>query len=134
MDPATVAGAPRETARVSPVGVVVVTHGQLATELVNAAEMIVGELPGFAAVSIGWHDDVETAREAIAAAIARVARPVGVIVLTDMRISASICWCSLLAAAEGDADASTTSPAPAARRPARRPRKSPSRMAAPTWQ
>ena len=40
------------------VGVVVVTHGQLATELLNAAEMIVGELPQFAAVSIGWHDDV----------------------------------------------------------------------------
>ena len=84
VDPATVIAAPRDGARTSPVGVVVVTHGQLATELVNAAEMIVGELPGFAAVSIGWHDDVETAREAIAAAIARVARPAGVIVLTDM--------------------------------------------------
>ena len=46
--------------------------------------MIVGELSGFVAVSIGWHDDVETAREAIAAAISRVARPAGVIVLTDM--------------------------------------------------
>ena len=41
------------------IGVVVVTHGQLATELVNAAEMIVGDLPQFTAVSIGWHDDVE---------------------------------------------------------------------------
>ena len=39
------------------VGVVVVTHGQLATELLNSAEMIVGDLPHFAAVSIGWHDD-----------------------------------------------------------------------------
>lgn len=39
------------------IGVVVVTHGQLATELVNAAEMIVGDLPQFAAVSIGWHDE-----------------------------------------------------------------------------
>jgi PTS system mannose-specific IIA component len=73
-----------EGAKAPIVGVVVVTHGQLATELVNAAEMIVGELTGFVAVSIGWHDDVETAREAIAAAIARVARPAGVIVLTDM--------------------------------------------------
>ncbi len=66
------------------IGVVVVTHGQLATELVNAAEMIVGDLPQFAAVSIGWHDDVETAKEAIAAAIARVQGPAGVLVLTDM--------------------------------------------------
>src|SRR5207253_7289698 len=45
------------------IGVVVVTHGQLATELLNAAEMIVGELPQFLAVSIGWHDDVEVRSE-----------------------------------------------------------------------
>ena len=56
------------------IGVVVVTHGQLATELVNAAEMIVGDLPQFTAVSIGWHDDVNDAREDIAQAIERVAR------------------------------------------------------------
>ncbi len=55
-------------------GVVVVTHGQLATELVNAAEMIVGDLPQFAAVSIGWHDDVDHAREEIGRAIERVQR------------------------------------------------------------
>jgi PTS system mannose-specific IIA component len=66
------------------IGVVVVTHGLLATELVNAAEMIAGDLPQFAAVSIGWHDDVEAAKEAIAAAIARVSRDAGVIMLTDM--------------------------------------------------
>lgn len=68
----------------SEIGVLVVTHGQLATELLNAAEMIVGDLPHFAAVSIGWHDDVETAKEAIAVAITRVRRPAGVVVLTDM--------------------------------------------------
>jgi PTS system mannose-specific IIA component len=70
----------------------VVTHGQLATELVNSAEMIVGDLPQFAAVSIGWHEDVEHARESIGAAIARVSAsaggtetdPADVFVLTDM--------------------------------------------------
>ncbi len=66
------------------IGVVVVTHGRLATELVNAAEMIVGELPRFAAVSIGWHDDVDAAREEIARAIARVTGRQGVLLLTDM--------------------------------------------------
>jgi PTS system mannose-specific IIA component len=74
------------------VGIVVVTHGQLATELVNSAEMIVGDLPHFAAVSIGWHEDVDRAREGIAAAIARVGspadatggQPAKVLVLTDM--------------------------------------------------
>jgi len=68
------------------IGVVVVTHGQLAIELVNAAEMIVGDLPRFAAVSIGWHDDVNDAREDIDQAIARVRvdGEDGVLVLTDM--------------------------------------------------
>jgi PTS system mannose-specific IIA component len=67
------------------VGVVVVTHGQLATELLNAAEMIVGDLPQFVAVSIGWHDDVEVAREAIARALERVRGEHNcVLILTDM--------------------------------------------------
>jgi mannose PTS system EIIA component len=66
------------------VGVVVVTHGQLAAELLNAAEMIVGDLLGFEAVSIGWHDDVTVARETIAAAIERVRASTGVLILTDM--------------------------------------------------
>ncbi len=66
------------------IGVVVVTHGQLATELVNAAETIVGDIPQFAAVSIGWHDDVEDAREEIRQAIQRVQGPEGVLLLTDM--------------------------------------------------
>lgn len=60
------------------------THGQLATELVNAAEAIVGELPLIVAVSIGWHDDVQDAREEIGRAIARVQGAGGVLVLTDM--------------------------------------------------
>jgi PTS system mannose-specific IIA component len=66
------------------IGVVVVTHGQLATELVNAAETIVGDLPQFAAVSIGWHDDVDDAREEIKQSIARVQGAEGVLILTDM--------------------------------------------------
>jgi PTS system mannose-specific IIA component len=73
-------------------GVVVVTHGQLAVELVNATEMIVGDLPHFAAVSIGWHDDVAQARDEIGRAIERVQKSAGgsdeepacVLVLTDM--------------------------------------------------
>ncbi len=66
------------------IGVVVVTHGQLATELVNAAEAIVGDLPSFTAVSIGWHEDVQDARNDISAAIARVQGPDGVLIATDM--------------------------------------------------
>ena len=66
------------------IGVVVVTHGQLATELVNAAETIVGDLPNFFAVSIGWHEDVQDARDEIAAAIEKVKQPGGVLLVTDM--------------------------------------------------
>jgi PTS system mannose-specific IIA component len=66
------------------IGVVVVTHGQLATELVNATEMIVGDLPRFAAVAIGWHEDTGDAREEIVQAIQRVDQGRGVLILTDM--------------------------------------------------
>ena len=66
------------------IGIVVVTHGQLATELVNAAETIVGDLPRFAAVSIGWHEDTQDAREEIEQAIGRVRQDDGVLILTDM--------------------------------------------------
>ncbi|MBY0494258.1 MAG: PTS sugar transporter subunit IIA [Cyanobacteria bacterium] len=66
------------------IGIVVVTHGQLATELVNAAETIVGDLPNFIAVSIGWHEDVQDARDEITAAIEKVKQPGGVLIATDM--------------------------------------------------
>ena len=66
------------------ISVVVVTHGQLAIELVNAAEMIVGDLPQVTAVSIGWHDDVNDARKDIEQAIERVRSEGGVLLLTDM--------------------------------------------------
>lgn len=66
------------------VGGVIVTHGQLANELVSAAQTIVGEINHITAVSIGWHDDVDAAREQVARAIQRVEAGEGVIVLTDM--------------------------------------------------
>jgi PTS system mannose-specific IIA component len=66
------------------IGVVVLTHGHLATELLNAAETIVGDLPRFTAVSIGWHEDVQDAREEIAQAVLRVQADGGVLLLTDM--------------------------------------------------
>ena len=65
------------------IGIVVVTHGQLAAELVNAARTIVGEIPRIAAVSIGWSDDMTAAREAIEHALAEVGSE-GALVLTDM--------------------------------------------------
>ncbi len=67
------------------IGIVVVTHGQLARELVAAAEMITGDdIPNATSVSIGWHDGPEEARAAIVAAIERVESDDGIVILTDM--------------------------------------------------
>lgn len=66
------------------IGGVIVSHGQVANELLAAAETVVGELKHIAAVSIGWHDDVETARNEVARAIKKVSEGIGVLLLTDM--------------------------------------------------
>ena len=66
------------------VGGVIVSHGQVANELLAAAETVVGELDHIVAVSIGWHDDVELAQAEIERAIAKVSQGNGVMVLTDM--------------------------------------------------
>ena len=75
---------PQAEAGPSKVGGVIVTHGQLASEFLAAAEMIVGQVRHITAVSIGWHDDVETARDEIERAIGRVSEGRGVLILTDM--------------------------------------------------
>lgn len=66
------------------VGGVIVSHGQVANELLAAAETIVGEMDHMTAISIGWHDDVENARNEIERAIEQVSQGAGVLVMTDM--------------------------------------------------
>lgn len=66
------------------VGGVIVSHGQLATELLSAAETVVGDISHVAAVSIGWHDDVEMAKDQVERAIRSVSQGKGVLVMTDM--------------------------------------------------
>src|SRR5918911_1641064 len=63
---------------------VIVTHGQLATELLAAAEMIIGPISHVAAISIGWQDDVDAARDEVERAVGRVSQGRGVLLLTDM--------------------------------------------------
>ena len=67
-----------------PIAAVIVTHGHLAGELLAAAEMIVGPISFITAVSIGWHDDVDAARDEVQRAITRVSQRTGVLLLTDM--------------------------------------------------
>ncbi len=66
------------------IGGVIVSHGQVANELLAAAETVVGTLNHIAAVSIGWHDDVEVSKSEIARAIKQVSDGNGVLLLTDM--------------------------------------------------
>lgn len=68
----------------SKIGGVIVSHGQVATELLTAAETVVGDLSHITAVSIGWHDDVEVAKNEIERAIKSVSKGAGVLVMTDM--------------------------------------------------
>lgn len=66
------------------VGGVIVSHGQLANELLAAAETVIGDTDNIAAVSIGWHDDVEAAKSEIDRAIKSVSAGSGVLLMTDM--------------------------------------------------
>jgi PTS system mannose-specific IIA component len=66
------------------IGALVVTHGDLARELVGAAGRILGEIEQLEAVPIGWDEDVESARRMILEAVNRVDGPEGVLILTDM--------------------------------------------------
>lgn len=66
------------------IGLVLVTHGQLANEFRHAVEHVVGPQDNFETVAIGADDDMEQRRRDIVDAVARVNTGAGVIVLTDM--------------------------------------------------
>jgi PTS system mannose-specific IIA component len=55
-------------------GLLVVSHGKLAGELVDAVRRIVADVDALEAVSIGWEVDMEQASRRIQEAIARVDR------------------------------------------------------------
>ncbi len=66
------------------IGGVIISHGKLASELVAAAQMIVGEVNHIMAVSIDWNVDVDSAQTEVEKAIAKVSQGRGVVLLTDM--------------------------------------------------
>ncbi|MGH9867592.1 MAG: PTS sugar transporter subunit IIA [Candidatus Polarisedimenticolia bacterium] len=66
------------------VGALVVTHGSVAAELVNAVHKIIGENQFLQAVCIAWDEDVASARRKIEEGIVRVDRGAGVLIMTDM--------------------------------------------------
>ncbi|CAN7584893.1 PTS sugar transporter subunit IIA [Aminobacter aminovorans] len=66
------------------IGLVLVTHGQLAEEFRHAVEHVVGPQDNFETVSIGADDDMAQRRSDIINAVARADTGTGVVVLTDM--------------------------------------------------
>ena len=73
--------APKENTMI---GLVLVTHGNLARELIATVEHVVGPQTKIAAVCIGPDDDMEQRRRDILDSVAGVDSGKGVIVLTDM--------------------------------------------------
>ena len=65
-------------------GMVLVTHGHIATEFRAALEHVVGPQRGIETITIGPEDDMEQRRQDIVAAVARVDTGQGVVLLTDM--------------------------------------------------
>ncbi|HYD11903.1 MAG TPA: PTS sugar transporter subunit IIA [Allosphingosinicella sp.] len=66
------------------IGLVLVTHGRLASEFIVAMEHVVGPQQQIAPICIGPDDDMEERRDQIAAAIRNVDSGDGVIILTDL--------------------------------------------------
>jgi len=66
------------------IGMVLVTHGAIGAELLNALNGIVGPQAQAKAIGIGADDNMETCRDAIFAAIKDVNTGDGIVLLTDM--------------------------------------------------
>ena len=66
------------------IGGIIVSHGKLAEELLNALTIILGEVANMEAISIGWYDDVEDSKRKINQSLRRVNKKNGVLIFTDM--------------------------------------------------
>lgn len=66
------------------IGALIVTHGNLAYELLNAARQIEADVAGIEAVPLEWSDTVEQARDKIDGGLTRIGSDRAVIIFTDM--------------------------------------------------
>jgi PTS system mannose-specific IIA component len=66
------------------IGGIIVSHGKLAEEILNALTIILGEAPNIEAISIGWYDDVEDSKKKISQSLKRVNQKSGLVIFTDM--------------------------------------------------
>ncbi len=66
------------------IGIVIVTHGKLASEFIHALEHVVGQQSQMEAICIGPDDRMDVRRKDIADAVSKVETGQGVVILTDM--------------------------------------------------
>jgi PTS system mannose-specific IIA component len=66
------------------IGVLVITHGNLGSELIKAAEMIKGKLTGIYSVSIDSEKGVEDIKKDITGAMKKIDSGDGILILTDL--------------------------------------------------
>jgi len=67
------------------VGILIVTHGKLAHELLETTKIIVGRsVDQVVPLSVGWNDDMADIQKTIASAITKLDSGEGVLILTDM--------------------------------------------------
>ena len=67
------------------VGILIVTHGKLAQELVETTRIIVGKnVENIVPITVDWNDDMSDIQKTISSAISKVDQGNGVLILTDM--------------------------------------------------
>lgn len=67
------------------VGILIVTHGRLAQELLETTRIIVGKSTDhIVPISVGWNDDMADVQKNITSSVAKVDQGQGVLILTDM--------------------------------------------------
>ena len=66
------------------IGVLVITHSNLGSELIKAAEMIKGDLPGIIPISVDANKSLKSINKEITSAIKKVNSQKGVLILTDL--------------------------------------------------
>jgi PTS system mannose-specific IIA component len=66
------------------IGMILVTHGRLAEEFIDALEHVVGPQKNMTAVCIGPEDDMEQRRKEILDSVKKADEGDGVVLLTDM--------------------------------------------------
>lgn len=66
------------------VGILILSHGTLAKELLASAQVISGNLSDFRALALDWHDSLEEARRKVSDVLPALDQGDGVLILTDM--------------------------------------------------